>query len=807
MSQSIFRNPFVFSPPALTLSSVGNGTLTIDKLTHFTVDQKYTAVCTATAPFTVFNVVGDKDGAVGVAVVGTQFFDEDLKIFLTIQQGPNLYEIGDTFNFEVKRGTDLTQQNIDEYDELPQKNFGPGPVGTNAGDHNLRFNPSSVAASKLIGNLSYQAAALGPDGNDISIEYLAGTLLTPASKTIQAIKYEANAAGVNGNNIQIEYLQFTAAVRAQRNIQDLEYKADVAGANGNNISITYTNTVAVAGNETVSVVGNAITIGIKSGVTTADQIRLAIGLHPTAPTLIDVSATGTGSEPQITQSQTFLTGGLNASGNAGNEVVTVIGNLIRVRLESGVSTAQNILNKILASIPAISLITPSIIGAPSAVQTAPVAATNLEGGTDAVGTPGNEIVEVSSKEIKITFVNGQSTAAQIRNKILATPAAVALISVSLAGTGAELETSPFTKTYLTGGLEGGTYAFNQAELTDPDNFYEGNAPILATDVINQGKDLTFGETLKRGKVTLDDDDLANISGDKVENTQKTINNLIQNGKCFLVSEDDLKTEWSKPAGTLLLNGDITLRFVENGVKNTLLASDGPFNLADGEHLYFIVDRFNNINVTPIIASSVPSAPNGENIFRMVSRVGSTLFWWDNTSQREGKKIRIGEGGSAGAFQEKLGVGNGSQTAFPIPSGLFPIAQESILVFSNTVHFVTDDWTYNVDQNQIEFTVAPAAGVDVYIYFLTDGETITIPAPTGVQQVLYRTIDSTEFANKQLTLPIAPAAPAQVLVDFIGGGAQIFGVDFNISGTTLDWDSLGLDVLIEEGDTLRITYYS
>lgn len=806
MSQNIFLNPFVSSPAVLTGGSVGNGTLVIDKLTHFTVTQTYSAICTAIAPFTVFNIVGSLDGAVGVAVVGTQFYDIDLKIFLTIQQGPSLFAIGDTFNFAVAQGTDVTQQNVDEYDELPQKNFGAGVTGFNKGDHNLRFNLSPTKANRTIEDLFFEALLAGPEGNNISIEYIPGSFLAAANRTIQSLYYEAAVPGSVGNSIQIQYEDYTPAIKASKTIQDITYTADLGGTAGNAISIQYT-PGAIAGSEIVTVLGNAITIQIQSGVSTVNDILIALGLSAPASALIDYVADGTGFETQVTQAATFLTGGVDAIGAAGFEVVTVVLDLIKIKFQSGVSTAQNIYDAVIGSPAALAKVTPTITGVPASVQTAPVAALNLQNGTDAVGTPGNEIVSVVLGVIKVTFISGFSTANQIRTKLLATPAVVALINITVSGLGTNFQTNPVGPLFLAGGTNTGSYAFNKEELSNPGPFVEGNAGILVTNITNQGSEFTSGETLKKGKVTLDDDVIANLPGPLVENTQQTINNLIQNGKCFLVSDQDAKTEWSKPAGTLTLNGNLVLVFAETNIKNILLNTAGPFTLADGEHIYFVVDRFNNINVTPIIATSVPSSPNGENIFRLVSRVGDTLFWWDNTSQREGKKIRIGEGGSSGAWQEKLGVGNGANLVFPILSGFFPIAQESILVFSNTTHFVNDEWTYNVLQNQIEFVVAPAPGVEVYIYFLTDGDTIIVPSPSGVQQFIYYTFTALDITNKFITLPVAPAVPVKTFFDYIGGTTQVYGLDFVISGTLLDWNGLGLDGLAASGDIVRIVYQS
>jgi hypothetical protein len=806
VSQNIFKNASVNATPTLNVGAVGNGTLTIDRLSHFTITQSYSAICTAISPFAVFNIIGSLDGAVGVAVVGTQFTDPDNKIFITIQQGPSLFQIGDTFAFSVIQGTDLNQANLDAYDELPQKNFGSGQVGYNKGDHNVRFNTNPVSASKIIGDLEFAAVTPGPLGNEISLQLIAGSVLNTAFTTIQALKYEANAPGSAGNNIQVQYEDYTPSVQAFKQIQAIYYNAYTHGTSGNNISIAYSNSTT-AGNEIATLVGNAITVTIQSGVSTANQIMTALGNNLSIVALIQFFGTGTGLETQLTQALIHLSGGTSSIGDAGNEVVTVVSNLIKVKMQSGVSTAQNIYDKLILSGAVLGLVTPTITGVAASTQTAPVAATNLTNGTNNVGDPGNEIVVVTSRLIKVTFANGLSTASQIRSKILANVAAAALITVTLTGTGSELQSSPVTRTFLAGGQSSGSFAFNTSEITAPGAFFEGNAPILLNGLTNQGDEITFGETLKKGKVTLDDDITGNLPGPIVNSAQQTINNLIQNGKCFLVSKSDLKTEWSKPAGTLQLKGDLVLVFPETNVTNTLAYTAGPFTIADGEHIYFVVDRFNNIAVTPIKSTTVPNSPNGENIFRLVSRVGTTLFWYDNTSQREGKKIRIGEGGSSGAWQEKLGVGNGSNKNFPILSGYFPIAQEAILVFSNTAHYVNTEWTYNVNQNQVEFVVAPKAGVEVYIYFLTDGETITVPSPSGIQQVIYHTVTATEITNKHLTLLVAPAVPAKVLVDHIGGTSQVFGDDYSVTGTTFNWSGLGMELFLVENDIIRIVYYS
>src|SRR5579872_3244840 len=60
-------------------------------------------------------------------------------------------------------------------------------------------------------------------------------------------------------------------VAANIQIQDINYQAVTAGASGNSVTIAYT-TGGTAGQEVVSVVGNAISVQIASGVSTAAQI-------------------------------------------------------------------------------------------------------------------------------------------------------------------------------------------------------------------------------------------------------------------------------------------------------------------------------------------------------------------------------------------------------------------------------------------------------------------------------------------------------------------------------------------------------
>jgi len=74
-----------------------------------------------------------------------------------------------------------------------------------------------------------------------------------------------------------------------------------------------------------------------------------------------------------------------------------------------------------------------------------------------------------------------------------------------------------------------------------------------------------------------------------------------------------------------------------------------------------------------------------------------------------------------------------------------------------------------------------------------------------ERVEYRTLTLGEFTAKQMTLVNAPHAGGKTKLDIIEGSTQYFGIDYTLAGAVLDWTGLGLDGLLAQGDTLRITY--
>lgn len=104
-----------------------------------------------------------------------------------------------------------------------------------------------------------------------------------------------------------------ASIAGSLVLQDLTFTGAAGNANDNAVSIAYT-TGGTAGSEVVTVTGNAISIQIASGVSTATQIRTAFNASGAATALASCAISGTGSHPQTAPvSATNLAGGVTAS--------------------------------------------------------------------------------------------------------------------------------------------------------------------------------------------------------------------------------------------------------------------------------------------------------------------------------------------------------------------------------------------------------------------------------------------------------------------------------------------------------------
>lgn len=523
MSQIILKDPFVSAAPVRT--GTGNGTVTVDLLTHFTLTQTYTLTCVSKSPDTVFSVVGSLDGPIGLATVGTQFFDDDLKIFLTLQQGSIVFEVGDQFVFTVHQGTDVSQGNIDTYDELPQKNFGAGTRGFEAGDNSLRFKGTLLKSYKYLYDLLFKAVTGGVAGNSITIEYADFVPAVAGFVVAQDLTFTFRMGATSNNTYTLTYVDWTPANKAEVIIQDIDYLAQTGGTAGNSLNVRYTDDVT-AGAEFADFDGTHLNVHIQSGVSTATQIKAACDANVSVVPIIRVTISGVGSNAQTApvSQPTSLTGGAAAIGDAGHEVVNLTGTSLTVTLQGGTSTASQVKAAFDAYSPAFSIIACTISGTSSTAQTAPVSPVSFHSGANALGLAGAETVQVTSNAIKIYLQSGVSTATQVRTAFNASSPATALATCSLVGIGSAVQFAPVSPKNLMGG-KNQEYSFNRAELTDAGSFAEGNASILAEDVHAQGQSIVDGHASFNEAVLLDDSNADNLSGPAITNAQKKINNI------------------------------------------------------------------------------------------------------------------------------------------------------------------------------------------------------------------------------------------------------------------------------------------
>jgi hypothetical protein len=116
------------------------------------------------------------------------------------------------------------------------------------------------------------------------------------------------------------YANLASGAKASAVIQDITFTANAFGTGGDSISIQYVNTAPAAGQESVTVSGNAIVVSIVSGVSTAQQVVTAVmgwsaysGLSQynsaASAALVSAVVTGSTGNPQTTQGPTSLSGG------------------------------------------------------------------------------------------------------------------------------------------------------------------------------------------------------------------------------------------------------------------------------------------------------------------------------------------------------------------------------------------------------------------------------------------------------------------------------------------------------------------
>lgn len=164
--------------------------------------------------------------------------------------------------------------------------------------HLQEVSQRDIEPSRLVmlsADATGHVSAVTEDSITVETQTLVAEAAIEAEVEIQDLTFTADTAGDAGNDISVEYIEAIASLA----VQDITYTALVSGPDGENISIEYTDT-ETAGAEVVSVVGGAISVGIESGVSTATQVLAAINGSAAALALISAAITGTAGDAQVT---------------------------------------------------------------------------------------------------------------------------------------------------------------------------------------------------------------------------------------------------------------------------------------------------------------------------------------------------------------------------------------------------------------------------------------------------------------------------------------------------------------------------
>lgn len=169
----------------------------------------------------------------------------------------------------------------------------------------------------------------------------------------------------------------------------------------------------------------------------------------------------------------------------------------------------------------------------------------------------------------------------------------------------------------------------------------------------------------------------------------------------------------------------------------------------------------------------------------------------------GKQLtfRLGQGTSTNGID--------GQAAWVLPQ--MPIDPGSVAPLLDGV--VQDDpATFGVNGQTITFTAGnvPRGGVKVGAIVLVGSTAILAVVMGGAGPAgpapFYHTLTDADVAANGFNIPYAPVDPLRVAFDIPAGAPQGNGVDFEVTGTFLGWDGLGLDGEMATGMAVRVTYF-
>lgn len=328
-------------------------------------------------------------------------------------------------------------------------------------------NPSPMTASVTFQDVTYTAIEAGSDGNLINL-----TLVDPGEQG------EALAIVVDGNNIEVS-LETSPEEAAELEVQDLTYTAQDAGAAGNDISIEYVAPASGTNALDVNVTDEAIEVSLETIGEEAAEGTLDLTVDIVLTSVAGGAARNT---------ETFTTEVEAAAANPGATVLadftgTAAAIVCTITPNDGTNNGAVPVDLTTAELAEL-ITTGAVVGKSVTVTDASslrALQTATGGGPQALAAGGEGDGVEAEFENGVDFDDAISTADDILAAIESTPAADALVSVAVTGTGSNVQVVE-AEDNLEGGDDGGDIVTTSEELAIAINAdMDASALVEATD--------------------------------------------------------------------------------------------------------------------------------------------------------------------------------------------------------------------------------------------------------------------------------------------------------------------------------------
>lgn len=145
------------------------------------------------------------------------------------------------------------------------------------------------------------------------------------------------------------------------------------------------------------------------------------------------------------------------------------------------------------------------------------------------------------------------------------------------------------------------------------------------------------------------------------------------------------------------------------------------------------------------------------------------------------------------------------TLFDAPSGRFKLLASGFNIAGGEIEVSTPSGLSSSGTDTLTFTSTD--GTVVVTGNGLGGVDLSVPAVVGesYKAEIQITLGGSDISAKQINLVSAPAHPNITQLFVIGGGICEYGAHFIVVGSTLTWNGLGLDGLLEVGEKLVVMH--